>query len=134
MHKGQEGNWKFNRVVPSSKLFGCYADYRRALVGAAKRAPGSIVMASSHGWSQAEVLAGVRCRLPQTTVLVNQQFEASKIDMILLAASLKGQVLRLEKCLRARCSPEQMGLYERFSDTYAMDREADFEQIQSHVV
>ncbi len=134
MHRGSEGDWQLNRVAPTSKLFGDYAEYRRVLAGMATRAPGSIVMTSSHGWSETVVLAGVRCRLPQTTVLVHQQAQASKIDMILLAASLKGKVLRMEKYMRGQCSPDQMELYERFSDTYSKDPESDFEQIQSHVV
>jgi len=129
MQRGTQGDWEFNRFGPVPKLFGGYQDYRAALLATAQRAPGTIVVTASHGWSGTRVLAGVRCRLPQATVLVNQQVQASTIDMILLAASLKGQVLRLEKYMRAQSPPDQMRLYHDISGGYARHGGSDFEQI-----
>jgi len=134
MHRIEGESWKSNGMNTQPGYFRNYATYREALVAATKMAPGSIVLTSAQGWSETQLLAGVNCRLPQTTMLINEGFQASKIDLILMAASLKGHIVRLERYMRTRCSEKEMQICEDISAGYGMYSGSDLEMIRSHGV
>jgi hypothetical protein len=118
--------------LPGTGKVSGYSEYRSMAKQLASVVPGTLLVTASNRWSTTSILAGVRCRLPEATVIFSHAGETSVIDTLLMIAKMKAEFQVIEQRFLKHVNDDVRILYERVSGSFAIHGPQDIINIRTN--